>query len=214
MNRLGIFDPVIEFTRPIPADRDGRVEGDTIRIGGEYCPGIAIPRRAGDPRSWDKRPGYGLSGATLIYKGDDLSQFSVDVSVWTQTQMDEFKIFHAKYLKRVQPNTAALTATDVFLPSVRPKALGIFHPALAIIGITSVQVVDCTQFDQIADGLWGCSIELIVDRPPAPILFKPDGKIPDVAKKTPTARDALEVQIQKLTDENKALYDNLARGGK
>lgn len=214
MNRLGIFDPVTEFTRAIPADRDGRVEGDTIRIGGDYCPGIALPRKASDPRKWDKRPGYGLSGATLIYMGDDLSQFSIDVSIWTQTQMDEFKIFYAKYLKRAQPNTANISSTQVFAPNIRPKALGIFHPALAIISIDRVQVVDVTQFEQVADGLWGCTIELSVDRPPAPMLFKPDGKIPDVAKKTPTARDTLELQIQKLTDENKALYDNLARGGK
>ena len=113
-------------------------------------------------------------------------------------------------MKRKQPSTAEISATAFFLPSLAPKALGIYHPALAILGIKSVQVTDVSQFEQIVDGVWGCTIELIVSRPPLPLLFKPAGNIPPVAKKTPTARDALEEKIQKQLDNIDNLEKNLA----
>lgn len=213
---FGDFDPVTEFIRAIPFDRDGRVEGDSVRIGGDWCPGIAIARGAGTPRIWDKRAGYGLSGRTLVYMGADLSSFEIDVTVWTQTQVDEWKVFFKKYLQepeRPSPQ-ALLTSDNPFLAFKQPKALGVYSPFLAMLGITSLVVDDVTQWEQHEDaesGMYGCTIKVTVWRPPVQILARPTAKIPDASKTAPTARDKAEEEIQKLQLQAKQLEDDLAR---
>jgi hypothetical protein len=216
MNSSGDFDPIVEFTRPISFDRDSRVEGDSIRIAGDWCPGIAIARGAGTPRIWDKRAGYGLSGRTLVYMGADLSSFEVDVTVWTQTQVDEWKVFFKKYLEEpARPSPQALlTSANPFLSFKQPKALGVYSPFLAMLGITALVVEDVSQWEQHEDaesGMYGCTIKVIVWRPPVVVLARPTQKIPDAAKAAPTARDKAEEEIQKLQLQAKQLEDELAK---
>ncbi len=213
-NAFGPWDPVTEFIRPIPSDRDGRVEGDSFRIGGDWCPGIAIARKASDPRKWDKRAGYGISGATLVYMGDDLSAFSIDVSIWTQTQMNEWKTFFGKYLKKPAPPKIDPKSAFAAPPVAIPKALGLYNPRLAMLGISTVVVEDVTQFEQVGDGIEGCTIDVQVYRAPLPILVKPNGKIPDVNGKGPDAKDEAERLIKEKLAKIDALEKNLANGGR
>jgi hypothetical protein len=94
---LRALDPVTEFTNLIPGDRDQRCQADALLIGGDYSPGFCVISKAGLPLKWDKRPGYGFSGASIVYTGTDLSEFDVEFTVITQTQMTEFKAFVKKY---------------------------------------------------------------------------------------------------------------------
>lgn len=207
-NRLGEWDPITEFVRLLPGDRDGRCAADTWRVGGDYCPGLSRFRGAGDPRKWESRVGYAIDGATVVYLGRDVSEFSCDISIWTQTQLDEWKVFAQKYLKAPEPSQIGA------LPK-KEHALSIYNPMLVTAGIAAVVVKNVTPFELVGDGLWGCSVEFMVFREPRSFTpFKPDGKIPDTAKKTPTADTEMQKQIAFLTAENKAIYDNLARGGK
>lgn len=209
-----VNDPVTEFSRPIPADFDKRVEGDSIRIGGDWCPGLAIARKGGTPRKWDKRPGYGFSGATLVYLGLDLSEFQVDVSIWTQRQMTSFLAFYRKYLQEIQAPRAVVGVGATFLPALQPKALGIYNPFLAAIGILSVEITNVSQFELVDErGIYGCTIDMIVYRPAVQVLARPAGQIPNAGKPIPTAKSKGEEEIQRLLDQAQHLEDNLANGG-
>ncbi|HEY2369952.1 MAG TPA: hypothetical protein VGH87_26310 [Polyangiaceae bacterium] len=92
--------PILDFSIPIVGDRDGRTKGDAIQIGNDYSPGKCDIRNPSSPRKWDKRTGWGLTGATLIYIGDDLSEFSVDIYLWTQPQQTDFDEFYSKWLNK------------------------------------------------------------------------------------------------------------------
>ena len=92
--------PILDYSIPIPGDRDGRTRGDAIQIGADYSPGKCDVRNPNSPRKWDKRTGWGLTGATTVYIGDDLSEFSVDFYLWTQPQQTEWDDFFSKWLNK------------------------------------------------------------------------------------------------------------------
>lgn len=166
---------------------------DYIILAGEKSPGLATPAKAGSPRKWDKRDGYGLSGATLVYIGDDLAVFDVIIDLWTTEQFGEWARF-AKLLEKAPAGT-------------RPKAMGIQHPLLnrSPLKITEVVVFDVSQFEQDDYGLYTCSITFSCYRAPKPVLGKPLAAIPAASKPVPTAKDAADVEIQKLMGELKGL---------
>lgn len=166
---------------------------DQVWLGGKVTPGAARPRKASDPRTWDVRKGYGFSGAYAIYTGDDLAKFDVDVVLWEEEHFDEWNDF-AKVLVKPTAKT-------------RAKAIGIYHPLLRVppLNIRAVQVVDVTQFDTNDDGLWMCTISLLVFRPPKPVLSRPNASIPSAGEAPPTAQDAADRQIQALLGQVKGL---------
>ena len=167
---------------------------DYIILGGAKSPGRATIVGAGSPRDWDKRKGYGFSGAFVIYTGDNLAKFKVQIDLWTPDQFAEWAKFAKLCL--VKPPTGT-----------KPKAMDIQHPLLSMdpIKITSVVVEDCSQFTEDDDGLWSCTIDFLQYRAPMPALGKPLASIPSVKKPKPTAKDAAEVEIEKLTEQFKAL---------
>jgi hypothetical protein len=92
--------PILDYGILIPGDRDGRTKGDAIQIGADYSPGKCDVRNPSSPRKWDKRSGWGLTGATVVYIGDDLSEFSVDFYLWTQPQQSDWDGFYSKWLNK------------------------------------------------------------------------------------------------------------------
>jgi len=170
---------------------------DVVILGGLQTPGRAVVKGFGSPRMWDKRKGYGTSGATLVYTGDDLSKGSIVVTIWTGDQYEAWLSFAGQVL--VKPPKGA-----------RPKALPIEYPTINAppISITAVVVEDVTPFEQDEQGEWTCEIKLEQYRAPMPALGKPNGAIPPAKKTTPTAQDAADVEIQKLM---KQFGDELAK---
>lgn len=208
-----VLDEIVEFTRPIPFDEDGRTESDSIRIAGEWCPGLAYPRGAGTPRIWDKRAGFGLYGRTLVYIGSDLSEFDIDITVWKQRQIDEWKLFYKKYLRDGGPESPMFGKA---FGANATRAVGLYHPALALLGINAMIVRNCTAFEQHEDaesGMWGCTLSVTHWRgDPKPIVARPTEKIPDATKVQPTARTAAQIEIASLQVQAKRLEDHLASG--
>lgn len=193
------FDPITEFTQPIGGDLDGRTEADSFKIGGDWCPGRCTPRKAGDPRIWEKRKGWGFTGATALFTGNDLAEFEIDVEWWMQRQVNEFKVFFKKYLEKPPPKT-------------RPKALGIYQPTLAFIGINALVVTNAlAPFEVDELGGWGTTISVMVFRPPTPMLALPSGAIPAV-QNNPTAKDRNEQIILEKQNELKNLMRKDAEG--
>ena len=199
---LKALDPITEFTKLIPGDRDKRCEADAIKSGGDWSPGLAVVRKAGIPVTWDKRKGYGYAGAWIIYTGDDLSEFEVEFTFTTQTQINEWKVWAKKYLTKA--SQAASNAS--FLPGPnQPKAIGIYQPQLAEVGIDKVVWKNIHQFDQPAIGKWVKVVEFIQFKPPKPLLGRPNGATPSASKVTPVAQDPKQLEIRAKRQTAEAL---------
>jgi len=170
---------------------------DYILLGGAQSPGRATIVGAGSPRDWDIRKGYGFSGAFVIYTGDGLAKFKVQIDLWTAAQFADWVRFAKLCLVKPPVGT-------------KPKAMDISHPLLNMepLKITSVVVEDCSQFTEDDDGMFSCTIDFLQYRAPMPALGKPLASIPNVKKPTPTAQDEAEAQIQKLMGQ----FATLANG--
>lgn len=206
-------DPPLLGLQPIPDDPDGRCELDALRVGGDYTPGIVEIRRAGIPYTWDKRKGYGYAGAWLVFTGDDLAEFETEFRVWRDDQLVDWRGWARKYLTKppAQPQQ-----NGAFLPNMpRPKALGVYHPLLAELGITQIVPRKIGQWmpgKGASRGKYTKIIEWIQFRPPVPLLGRPNGAIPDAKAKGPTASDAVELQIRSVQQDIAAARKDLARG--
>ncbi len=173
---------------------------DWIVLNGQRSPGVARIVNASDPRKWDKRVGYGMSGAYLVYVSDELPSFSVMVDLTKPSHFVQWITF-AKLLEKPRKG-------------VRPtKALSIDHPLLALppLRITEVVVEDVSQFEVDDDGLYTCEIKFIKWGKPAPILSKPTAAIPAAGAKIPDARDAGDKAILAQLAARDALAAELAR---
>lgn len=206
-------DLVTSLTSPIVGDPDGRCEADALRVGGDYTPGLCVISKAGIPFSWDKRKGYGYSGAWLIFTGQDLSEFDTTFTIWREDQKQAFDVWKKTYLSK-QPAQPQLNSA--MLPNVpKPKALGVFNPILAELDIEKIVPRNIGQWRRLtgaSNGKWERTISWWQFRPPLPFLGKPKEAIPDAKKKSPTADDAfqLELRAKRKDIEAKAAY--LAQG--
>ena len=205
-------DPPLELIKPIPGDRDNRCEADAVRINGVWTPGYCTISKAGIPYTWDKRKGYGYSGAWLVFTGTDLNEFDTTFKIVSDDQYQEWKTFNANNLAKpkVQPQN-----NGVFLPNVpKPRSLGIYNPILAELGIAAVVPVFIGQFVPGAGasrGTWTKTISWSVWNPPTPAIGKANQPIPD-ANKALTADDAIQLQIRAAQQRHDALAKALAQG--
>lgn len=160
-------------------------EQNYVVIGGHKSPGVATPVKAGSPFKWDERPGYGLTGATLVPMGGGLSSFDILIDLWRPSQFKEWDVFSKLVLEQ---------------PPKPPYGHGIIHPLLnrSPLLIKSVVIENVSQFEQDDYGLWTCAISVKAYRAPAPILIKPAAPTPGLPQKLPTAKDEFEVQMEKL----------------
>lgn len=202
---------LVTFTQSIPGDSDKRCKGDAILVGSDYSPGLATIRHPSEPRNWDKRKGYGFTGATLVFTGADLSDFEIDFYMWSEPQVIQFFAFKKKYFSL--PKTPPTLAPGQLFPTP-PKALGVSSPILASCNITAMVVQDIIgpDFDDFGGAMW--TGKFTAFRAPLPMLARPDSAIDAAKKTTPTAQDKREQMIQSLLDETKKANDNIANGHK
>lgn len=165
---------------------------DTITIAGVPAPGQWVLTRADKVYGWDVRKGYGTSGATVVPVGDELVEAEFEVRLWDSAQVPLFRALRAGYLKK------PLAATP---GSLAAFAIGIDHPELADLGVTSVVVRKITPLVNDGYGLWTCNVTFLQYRKPQPALSKPLASIPDVTPPVPTAQDNLEREAQQLEAE-------------
>lgn len=179
----------------------GPPRADSILLAGVRSPGVCTVMNAGSPRTWDKRKGYGYSGATLVYTGDDLSEFDVVIDIWDDTEFDTTWKPFSKLLEKVQNGGASTLVSGPFVAVNRPKALSIVHPQLnaSPIKITDVVVLDASQWDQDDYGLWTMRVKFSAFRAPLPMLARPAASIPAAINKPPVAVTAADIMQQKLS---------------
>jgi hypothetical protein len=201
---------VTEFTAPIVGDPDGRCQADALLVGGDFTPGVCVVSKAGIPYTWDKQKGWGYSGAWLLFTGDDLSEFDTTITVWRQDQVDAWKAWSKKYLAKAPVQAQQNSA---FLASVpRPKALGVYNPILAELGITAIVPKHIGQWNQVSIGKWTRTISWFQWRAPKPALGKPKEAIGAPKKKDPTADDATMLEIRSKRQTIAAKQAALAKG--
>jgi hypothetical protein len=137
---------------------------DFIVLAGAPSPGLAAVKKPDSPRKWDIRDGYGLSGAVVVFMGQGLSAFDVDIFCWEDVHFAEWKVW------------ATLTLTNPPI-GARPTSMSIQHPVLndAPLSIKQVVVTNCTGWEQDPDGtgLWARTISFLEYRKPRPALVKP-----------------------------------------
>jgi len=185
---------------------------DYIILNGLKSPGRAIIRGAGTPRDWDIRKGFGFSGATVVFVGDNLAKFSVEIFLWDfPKHWLEWQRFSKVLERPPAPGDATTLGDGGFLPSVSPKALSIVHPVLNMgpLHITSVVIEDVTQFEQDETGGFRCEIKMLQFRKPKPMLAKPDAATP-AANLAMSALDKAEQRNAQLEAQNTQLAAQLA----
>jgi hypothetical protein len=146
---------------------------DYFALEGMRSPGIAELTGASSPRKWEERGGYGLSGATVVFRGVGLCYFTFRIKLYTEDDWQDWLGWKA--------------LVDRPPYGTRPKAHAIWHPFLDQLGVTAAVVEEVSQPEQGESGEWTISIKFIEFRRPVAALAKPLS-----AKATPV--DPVEAQ--------------------
>lgn len=160
---------------------------DYALLGGRKTPGLAELVGASALLRWDERKGYGLSGATLVFRGAGLAKFTLRLRL---SSARDWADWHAWKSVVAAPPLGK-----------RARALDIVHPLLADLDITAVVVSEVLQPEQVEDGVWKIDIKLLQWRKPKVSLAKPES-----AQATPV--DPVDRIIEQLSSQ----YQELANG--
>lgn len=158
---------------------------DFALVAGQRTPGLCDVKKAGSPRAWDERRGYGLSGSTLVFRGTRLAEFSLCLRLYT---VEHWADWHA--FKRIVARPEAGT---------RATALDVVHPQLAEVEITSAVVKDVLAPVQTSDeGEWTIEIQMQEFRRPVVTVAPVAASSPRVEN---NADRAIEAQIEAAAGE-------------
>jgi hypothetical protein len=143
--------------------------GDFILLGGVKSPGLCDVSGAASTRKWEQRPGFGMSGATSVYLGTTLAEFSIKFRLYGEPHgpsgpdpdWQQWNVFEATVLMRPPAGK-------------QPKALVIWHPVLERLKIASVGVTEVGQPYQDDKGEWTIEVKFIEFRRPKITLAKPE----------------------------------------
>lgn len=161
---------------------------NTFTIAGSRMPGKWTLTSADKQFGWQIQQGYGLSGAVVFPKGDELVIPKFKGEFWAQADCLIFK---------------QIRSTLLVKPAITPggflsvAALGIDHPELKALGVVSVVVGKVTPLIDEGAGLWTCTIDFLQYRapqkaPPIPTLVIPDTTPQPVV----AAQNAADVELQ------------------
>ena len=181
---------------------------DTVSLGGRDVPGIVKIVGLSAPRDFDERRGFGMAGARLVYRGQKLSRFSLNVSLYTQEHWDDWRDFSDIVRRPPPPDRASLagaTSIPALQRAVRGRAnpLRIRHPLLEEYRVSQVVVEDVTAPVEDETGVWSIEIKLIQYEQPRRVLASISGRPQET--RTPSRQDqqiaALTAQLDQLAAE-------------
>ena len=158
---------------------------DHVILASRKSPGIAEIVGASSTRRWDKRKGFALSGARLVYKGTDLSPFTIKLRLYTSEDFADWGQWR-QILERAPAGE-------------RARAQDIFHPELEDLGINSAVVEKVGQANQTKPGEWTIEIRMIEYRPPVRVV-----EISDGSEETPAPLTQRQLVIEALTGQLEA----------
>jgi hypothetical protein len=160
---------------------------DTITLGGVLMPGKWTLQPGGKDFGYQIQKGWGLSGAFANPTGEELAEADFLIELWASYQRFQ--------MRQV---TSGLLLQAMWRPSgtSSSKALGISHPELKAVGVTSVLVKRLPWFTDAGKGRWTGTIRFLQWRPPVTAPPRPNQAIPEPAPPKPTATDNQQVEIQ------------------
>jgi hypothetical protein len=159
---------------------------DTIYLVGVPCPGQAIVQPCQKIFGWQIQQGYALSGATCFPKGDELMVIPVLFRLWDPNDYAAFLLYRRQFLKKAVVSPSG---------SLASFALGIVHPEVNELGVTSVVVGKSPILTNNGKGLWHGQGEFLQYRKPVPALSKPPASLPGAAVATANATTQTQKDI-------------------
>lgn len=165
---------------------------DTFTIANFTMPGKWTLVSAAKKFGWQIQKGYALSGAFVLPTGDELVQPKFRGEFWSSSDFNIYKNLRKQLFQKAVYFIGGVLTT---------AAMGIDHPELKALGVTSVVVDTVNPVTDQGGGHWVTELTFLQYRPPLPAVPKPKVVIPDVAPPVPTAQNARQVEIQKLTAE-------------
>lgn len=147
------------MTNPFTDDPDAY---DFPSIGGERSPLLVDTAGASSPREWEEKKAAGHSGATIVYNGDGLAEFTAIFYAWTPEHFEAWAPFRQRHIAK-PPGGAKPTAQDYA------------HPFLAELGIVAVVVKDESEWVQGEPGMFSKEVKFGQYREAEPAQAKPKG---------------------------------------
>lgn len=133
-----------------------------IRLGGELTPGICDIEGLGAPFEWEERGGYGLSGATVVFRGKKLAHFSIKFRLYTVQDWSDWYLFKP--------------VVDRLPIGRNARGLDIKCKLTEQLGIKSVVIEEIKAPTQTVDtGEWTVELRVIEYRSPTFTLSKAEG---------------------------------------
>lgn len=174
---MSVVGAIVASGFPVPP-------GDTIAVGGIPAPGQWILQSTYREFGWQIQKGFAFSGATVLPTGDELLVAPFLVKIWAEPQFDSFRLFRRQFLKKATYSPAG---------ALIGFALGIVHPELSDMGITTFVVKKSPVLINNGKGLWTGTCEFLEYRKAVIAAGKPKAAIP-AANAPPTAPLSVEAQ--------------------
>lgn len=159
---------------------------DTIDLGGVFSPGTVKLSGHNDKVGWDVKAGSGQKGASMTRKGAVPPEFTATVFLATEEQIALWPAFR--------------TAINATVAGKAAKAVDIYHPDLASVGITSVVKAEIGGVVHDGKGGQTIAVKFQVYAPPVATGGSPSGS---KAKKGPDPNAAALAELAALTEEYK-----------
>jgi hypothetical protein len=159
---------------------------NSIDLGGVFSPGTVKLSGHNDKVGWDVKAGSGQKGATMTRKGAVPPEFTATFTLATEEQIALWPEFRD-----------AINAT---VAGKTTKAVDIYHPDLATVGITSVVKGELGGVAHDGKGGQTIAVKFQVYAPPAATGGSPSGS---KAKKGPDPNAAALARLAELTEEYK-----------
>lgn len=157
---------------------------DYIMLNGRKSPGIAKVTGATDKRKWDVQAGLYQTGAITIYRGREISKFTVTLTLATSQDWIDWAAWR-DLVSRPPLGLAGFQSQS--------HALTIEHPWLKMLDIHEVSVEEVGQPEEADDtGSWSIAIKFLEFRLPKPSFAKPE------AAKTAAVTDPETLKIAQL----------------
>lgn len=178
---------------------------DNVFINDQLVPGIVVIKGLKAPRDWEKRRAFGSVGARLRYKGQQLSDFSLMLGLYTDEDWDDWLEFGPMIRRPPPPDPSqqsAITSIPSFHRLMRTQAppMNIRHDLLEEYRIRQVVVADVVAPVEDDRGFWTVEIKLIQYQRPVRVLSstgssqrEPDGdpRIRELRSRLQTNRETL-----------------------
>ncbi len=189
MTQLG---PVSPF--PFVGDKN-----NPLVIAGVAMPGKWTLTDAKKKFGWQIQQGYGLSGAYVFPKGDELVVAKFKIEIWDSLDMIAYRLLRGTLLAK-----PALTIGPIVM------ALGIAHPELLAMGVAGVVVAEHSALIAGDGGMFTATIDFLQYRAPIPVPPKPARVTPDITPPVPVAKTLQDVEIQRLEGQAAGVSGQLA----